>query len=1071
MWQVARERNLLTEIDPASVCYLLEQLAVWSGICNKKLHGVLLPQSYITTHLRGVAGFFQALLQQLSDDADAEKVKRLCSRAFALILRFVRDLVLTHTDWFEEWVVNSGQAVGPLRVRFMIVVLSLVGNDASYEQWVVRHLSRLLKDVGEWNIIPALKDVPGELVRMVLTVARQPQWCKDQLMPYLHAVLSQYKDPLVLLRRKDTRQRNPGWTLADRIHTLQVRSLGDYHLAKTLEEHFGKSAAQQALEYKWKKVVVYEVDPLVLRDIAAEIEWGWELPPPPPPKRRWVSSAATQNQDTATADDHVADGDDDDEADPEVFEHMLEIDEDDENMGELPDMEAETFELTDELTDEQLAASDRAFEHAGKQNKHDVQIPEWMVRRLRALAEAIREGLQESTASERLAREHQQWLAGRDGFESAKFVYKTHLLPIAVRREEDKELLRKLNVKLVALDDSDSRGEGPRLVIEELEDTEDGFLKRWDHSEEIFASGTAGLQQLVALVRDRCDLESKRTRTVKKLLPLLQDLCLDHMWLRERWVRRIKELAQVAREEAPKPTNQKRPPPGELRRFPARSWQGPLRKLTVKTAKGHSREAPTKVKVEADQLPHPTKENKGAGKAQTATASKGAPPRTTGAAAAENVVKRRNNGGGSSTAKQPAVPAKAASLQAANGALGSERTGSHGGAPKQQQAPRDAVEIGLFTIRMTLQAIVRPPAPGERALKDEGCAGRWENIPNEFHDAMLRILGFSRCKLGASLVFSRGFVGLLETWTICSPPPVFETLGLALQMQANSLASGRVEFGGALELCNTYVHPLPEDLEESICIACRRIGPQVDDMLSSTLLPAIVLLACEAALVAGRTAAAASEFFSEIAALWARLSTAERKRVLAGLDDSAGAGPSGAAMVHRSHDKRVQVKQLLSWLQQYDEEDVPQRRNLYSLMVNPGLMLGAAMDNIVHDMQLPDPACFGCHPADQYQDVDPPLVEKSSRTRVSNTGCEDLPDEMRSAMMAVLQVVCKSQDDPLQVDRSMVQQAFCGVKKRWCGLTAEEQKKWLVEIQACAQHLPMPTWPGPPEWLREAMRL
>eukprot|EP00971_Amphidinium_carterae_P068029 1346565-Amphidinium_carterae.1 len=45
-------------------------------------------------------------------------------------------------------------------------------------------------------------------------------------------------------------------------------------------------------------------------------------------------------QDTATADDHVADGDDDDEADPEVFEHMLEIDEDDENMGELPDMEA-----------------------------------------------------------------------------------------------------------------------------------------------------------------------------------------------------------------------------------------------------------------------------------------------------------------------------------------------------------------------------------------------------------------------------------------------------------------------------------------------------------------------------------------------------------------------------------------------------------------------------------------------------------------------------------------------------------------------------------------------------------
>jgi len=92
MWQVARERNLLTEIDPASVCYLLEQLAVWSGICNKKLHGVLLPQSYITTHLRGVAGFFQALLQQLSDDADAEKVKRLCSRAFALILRFVRDL-------------------------------------------------------------------------------------------------------------------------------------------------------------------------------------------------------------------------------------------------------------------------------------------------------------------------------------------------------------------------------------------------------------------------------------------------------------------------------------------------------------------------------------------------------------------------------------------------------------------------------------------------------------------------------------------------------------------------------------------------------------------------------------------------------------------------------------------------------------------------------------------------------------------------------------------------------------------------------------------------------------------
>eukprot|EP00971_Amphidinium_carterae_P297269 5905611-Amphidinium_carterae.2 len=51
------------------------------------------------------------------------------------------------------------------------------------------------------------------------------------------------------------------------------------------------------------------------------------------------------------------------------------------------------------------------------------------------------------------------------------------------------------------------------------------------------------------------------------------------------------------------------------------------------------------------------------------------------------------------------------------------------------------------------------------------------------------------------------------------------------------------------------------------------------------------------------------------------------------------------------------------------QEDVPQRRNLYSLMVNPGLMLGAAMDNIVHDMQLPDPACFGCHPADQYQDT------------------------------------------------------------------------------------------------------
>eukprot|EP00971_Amphidinium_carterae_P177487 3519973-Amphidinium_carterae.1 len=152
-----------------------------------------------------------------------------------------------------------------------------------------------------------------------------------------------------------------------------------------------------------------------------------------------------------------------------------------------------------------------------------------------------------------------------------------------------------------------------------------------------------------------------------------------------------------------------------------------------------------------------------------------------------------------------------------------------------------------------------------------------------------------------------------------------------------------------------------------------------EDVLLKTLrwMLRSMLFELPAALVAGRTAAAASEFFSEIAALWARLSTAERKRVLAGLDDSAGAqfalvkpsnnqcrcicsvswkfnlwgarpgvalgtivgtvgpaswvadqsgtfcagaGPSGAAMVHRSHDKRVQVKQLLSWLQQYDED-------------------------------------------------------------------------------------------------------------------------------------------------------
>ncbi|CAE7269082.1 unnamed protein product, partial [Symbiodinium sp. KB8] len=212
---------------PEVVCHLLEQGVVWANVLLTRMSNTTLPESYVRMHLSRyphLAGL--AAQNELPQGRKQKVIDALWTFARAAAI------FLEHSGRFENWVKATdpdAQHGTSHCLRLFIIIFSSATINWLRHQRNTNVCEKILRGIGFQHRLRLMNG--GSLDLGAGSFPKKLQWLVagpprdesatngrqfDRMTPWVHAVLSDFNNPLVILHRGACSDAPPGWTYGQR---------------------------------------------------------------------------------------------------------------------------------------------------------------------------------------------------------------------------------------------------------------------------------------------------------------------------------------------------------------------------------------------------------------------------------------------------------------------------------------------------------------------------------------------------------------------------------------------------------------------------------------------------------------------------------------------------------------------------------------------------------------------------------------------------------------------------------------------------------------------------------------
>ena len=242
---------------PEVVCHLLEQGVVWANVLLTRMSNTTLPESYVRMHLSRYPHLAGLAAQNELPQGDPEFQLPTCNiiKSFCLLPVYFRDssrvpgrkqkvidalwtfaraaaIFLEHSGRFENWVKATdpdAQHGTSHCLRLFIIIFSSATINWLRHQRNTNVCEKILRGIGFQHRLRLMNG--GSLDLGAGSFPKKLQWLVagpprdesatngrqfDRMTPWVHAVLSDFNNPLVILHRGACSDAPPGWTYGQR---------------------------------------------------------------------------------------------------------------------------------------------------------------------------------------------------------------------------------------------------------------------------------------------------------------------------------------------------------------------------------------------------------------------------------------------------------------------------------------------------------------------------------------------------------------------------------------------------------------------------------------------------------------------------------------------------------------------------------------------------------------------------------------------------------------------------------------------------------------------------------------